>query len=286
MAMTGMRPGAPDSETALGRQMPQGTEGSPVSDAQDSVSEMRTRLRKYWDADAPTYDRSSKHVPHTAAERAAWTEALLRHMPPAPARVLEVGAGTGFLSVILAECGYQVTAVDFAPSMLDILNAKAARAGVEIEVVESAAETPPPGPFDVVVERMLLWTLPDPAEALEVWRGVAPRGRLLSFGRLWDGDRLEAARARSRHIVGRFRHEPPEHHAPYPAWFSGSNGTPRPHPEYVVNTIESAGWHGVRLERLRDVEWAHALSAPIPLRLLGMPPEFAVIADAIAGAPR
>src|ERR671935_1319582 len=110
--MTGMRPGSPVSETALEH---------PVSDAQDSLSELRARLRKYWDDDAPTYDRSPKHVPHTAAQRAVWTAALLRHMPPAPARVLEVGAGTGFLSVILAECGYQVTAVDFAPSMLDIL---------------------------------------------------------------------------------------------------------------------------------------------------------------------
>jgi SAM-dependent methyltransferase len=281
--MTGMRPGSRDSETVLERE-PQGTDGSPVSDAHDGVSEMRTRLREYWDADAPTYDRSPKHVAHTAAQRAAWTAALLRHMPPAPARVVEVGAGTGFLSVILAECGYQVSAVDFAPSMLNILSAKAARADVEIEVVESSAETPPPGPFDAVVERMLLWTLPEPAEALEAWRDVAPRGRLLSFGRLWDGDRLEAAHARSRSIVGRLRREPPEHHAPYPAWFSGSNGKPRPHPEYVVETIESAGWHGVRLERLRDVEWAQALSAPIPLRLLGMPPEFAVIADAVESA--
>jgi SAM-dependent methyltransferase len=280
-----MRPGSRDSETALEREMHPRME-APVSDAHDRVSEMRTRLRKYWDADAPTYDRSPKHVPHTAAQRAAWTAALLRHMPPAPARVVEVGAGTGFLSVILAECGYQVTAVDFSSRMLEILRAKAARAAVEIEVVESSAETPPPGPFDTVVERMLLWTLPDPAEALEAWRDVAPRGRLLSFGRLWDGDRLEAARARSRHIVGRLRREPPEHHAPYPVWLPGLNDAPRPHPEYVIETIESAGWQGVRLERLRDVEWAQALSAPIPLRLLGMPPEFGVIADAVAAAPR
>jgi SAM-dependent methyltransferase len=207
-------------------------------------------------------------------------------MPPPPARVVEVGAGTGFLSVILAEFGYQVTAVDFSSRMLEILRAKAVRAAVGIEIIESAAETPPPGPFDVVVERMLLWTLPDPAGALEAWKAVAPRGRLLSFGRLWAGDRLEAACERSRGIVWRLRHEPPEHHAPYPASFWESNGRVRPHPEYVVEVIERAGWHGVRLERLRDVEWAQALTTPIPLRLLGMPPEFAVVADALVDAPR
>ena len=116
-----------------------------------SPPEIRETLRRYWDDDAPTYDLSLEHVAHTAAQRAAWAAVLRRHLPPPPARGIDIGAGTGFLSLILAKLGYLVTAVDFSPRMLEVVSAKAGRAGVEVEVVEALAETPPPGPFDAVV---------------------------------------------------------------------------------------------------------------------------------------
>ena len=49
--------------------------------------------------------------------------------------------------------------------------------------------------------------------------------------------------------------------------------------------IEAAGWQRVRLERLHDVEWTQVLATPLSLRLLGVTPEFAVVADALAVAP-
>jgi SAM-dependent methyltransferase len=39
-------------------------------------------------------------------------EFLLTHLPPRPARVLEVGCGAGKLSLALAAVGYEVTAID------------------------------------------------------------------------------------------------------------------------------------------------------------------------------
>src|SRR6266487_402337 len=56
-------------------------------------------VRRFWDADAATYDRSPDHGAATPTERAAWSAALARLLPPAPARVLDAGAGTGFLSL-------------------------------------------------------------------------------------------------------------------------------------------------------------------------------------------
>ena len=113
-------------------------------------------VRRYWNADSAVYDDVPHHHPTAPAERAAWTAALAGLLPPAPSRVLDCGAGTGFLSIAVAQLGHRVTALDLSPGMLSRLRAKAEASGVEVEVVEGGAEQPPPGEFDVVIERHLL----------------------------------------------------------------------------------------------------------------------------------
>jgi SAM-dependent methyltransferase len=242
-------------------------------------------LRSYWDTDAATYDLAPEHVAQTAAQRAAWTAAVKRLLPPPPARVLDVGAGTGFLSLTLARLGHDVTALDISREMLARLRAAAEAESLEVEAVEGSAEEPPQGPFDAVVERLVLWTLPDPWEALRRWREVVPQGRLVSFGGVWASrDRLTALRGRIRSYVRRARGNPPEHHAPYDAAVLRSLPLGYgPSPSALVDAVEAAGWRGVRLERLWDVEWAQSLALSPAERLLGVVPEFAIVAD--AGAP-
>ncbi|MGD0945763.1 MAG: hypothetical protein ABR972_16065 [Acidimicrobiales bacterium] len=67
---------------------------------------LEQQVREYWDVDAATYDRSPGHNPQTRLETAVWAATLRRFLPPPPARVLDVGAGTGFLSLLLAREGY------------------------------------------------------------------------------------------------------------------------------------------------------------------------------------
>lgn len=246
------------------------------------MGDLHDRLRRYWDEDAATYDLAPEHVVQTRAQRAAWDAVLTRLLPDAPARVLDVGAGTGFLALPLARLGHRVTAVDLAPAMLERLRAEAAAAGLEIEVVAGPAETPPPGPFDVVVERLLLWTLPDPAAALRAWRAVAPGGRAVSFGSTWGAGRgLDSLRERARNRWHRLRRPVPEHHAPYDQDlidglpFRGG-GVP---PARVAEALAAAGWGPVRVERLREIERARAGAMQPVERLLGVPEQFAVVAD-------
>jgi len=238
-------------------------------------------IRRYWDADAATYDLSPKHRPRSPLVQATWTAALERLLPPAPARVLDCGAGTGFLSLIAARLGYHVTAVDVSTAMLERLEASARAEGLDVEVVVGSADEPPSG-FDAVMERHLLWTLPDPRATLAAWRAAAPTGRLVLAETLWGSvDRTERLRTKARRARRRLTPgaEQPEHHAEYTADMRRSlplqGGTT---PTRLVELAVQAGWTVPRVERLRDIEWAERRELPAVDRLIGVTPRFAVVA--------
>lgn len=240
-------------------------------------------VRRYWDEDSEVYDGVPNHHPTDPAELAAWSAALAATLPAPPAEVLDCGAGTGFLSLIMAREGHRVTALDVSSRMLERLAHKAAGEGLEIRVVQASAEEPPPGPFDVVMERHLLWTLPDPVAALRAWRAVAPAGRLVLVEGLWGRvDPSERLRGRARDLLARARRQHYEgHHAPYPvelrtAMPLGEGTTP----SQLVELAAEAGWRDPQLVRLRDVEWAATVRLPLPERFLGASPRFLVTARA------
>ena len=246
------------------------------------MTDVENEVRSYWNVDAATYDDARSHSPRSALDRAAWTAALLRFLPSPPARVLDVGAGTGFLTLLLARQGYLVTAVDLAPRMLELLRDKADQRGLTVSTVEASATGPPKEAFDAVVERHLLWTVPDPGAALAAWREAAPTGRLVLFESMWGsvGGAGERMRGRGRELLRQVRGVPPDHHAEYDvalrAQLPLGRGTS---PERLVEEVESSSWGPARVERLRDVEWATRLGfRSVFDRALGVPPRFAVIA--------
>ena len=246
------------------------------------ATDLEREVRDYWDVDAATYDRSPGHNPQTAVEIAVWAASLRRLLPPPPARVLDVGAGTGFLSLLLAREGYRVTALDLAPGMLARLGDKAQSRDLDLTLVEANAADPPRDGFDAVVERHVVWTLPEPAQALDAWREAAPEGRLVLVESVWGSSAgaEEQLRSAARDLLRRIRNTPSDHHREYdPEVVSklpfGSGASP----EMLVRLVESTSWGPARLERLRDVEWATARALPTVLdRLVGVPPRFAVVA--------
>jgi ubiquinone/menaquinone biosynthesis C-methylase UbiE len=144
---------------------------------------VKQHVAAHWDRRAPHFDEDFGHSIRTLAERAAWDRILEvvltgRGMLEA----LDVGCGTGFLSFELAARGHRVIGVDFAPAMLAEARRKAAERSAPIRFEEADAERLPfpPGGFDLVISRHLLWTLPHPEAAIREWiRVLRPGGRLV-----------------------------------------------------------------------------------------------------------
>lgn len=154
-------------------------------------------VRSYWEAQAATFDDEPDHGLLDPSVRDAWQRLLCEFLPPAPANVIDLGCGTGTLSVLLAESGYRVRGLDLATAMVTAAMEKAQAACVLAEFQQGDASDPPfePASADVVLSRHVLWAMPDPSVALGRWcRLLRPDGRLLLIeGRWFTGAGIHAA---------------------------------------------------------------------------------------------
>ena len=153
---------------------------------------VKQSVAAHWGRRAAHFDEDFGHSIRTPAERAAWNRVFeLAIGGGAGLDALDVGCGTGILSLELAKRGHNVTGIDFAPQMLDLARQKATAAHVDIRFDEGDAEALPypPGRFDLVITRHVLWTLPHPEAAIDEWiRVLRPGGRLAVI----DGQSLVA----------------------------------------------------------------------------------------------
>src|SRR5437868_12109336 len=136
----------------------------------DNVKE---QVAAHWNRRAAGFDADFGHSIRTAAERAAWDRILDLVVGGPQAKTsldaLDVGCGTGFLSLELAGRGHRVTGLDFAPQMLAEARRKAAsEQGLAVRFEEGDAEALrfSDASFDLVMTRHVLWTLPHPEAAL------------------------------------------------------------------------------------------------------------------------
>ncbi|GBD29730.1 Demethylmenaquinone methyltransferase [bacterium HR32] len=136
---------------------------------------------RYWDQRAQDYDLEPQHVFCSEEERGFWVGLLGELCRGRPSVVLDVGTGTGFLALMLAELGHAVTGVDLSTRMLDQARIKADRQGVRLDLREAPAERTglPAGTFDLVISRHVLWNVLDPALALQEWVRVTRPGGLV-----------------------------------------------------------------------------------------------------------
>ena len=99
-------------------------------------------------------------------------------------KILDVGCGTGFFTILLAKQGHNVTGTDLTPDMIENARNLAKEEGTECEfqVMDAEHLSFPDQSFDVVISRNLTWTLPEAAQAYKEWsRVLKPGGLLLNF---------------------------------------------------------------------------------------------------------
>ena len=144
---------------------------------------VKQQVAAHWSRRAAHFDQDFGHSIGSPEERAAWDRIFDLVLPREKALdVLDVGCGTGFLSLELAARGHRATGIDFAPAMLAIARQKAAERSLPVRFEEGDAEALPfgPGAFDLVVTRHVLWTLPHPKAAIDEWlRVLRPGARLV-----------------------------------------------------------------------------------------------------------
>ncbi|MEY9904898.1 ubiquinone/menaquinone biosynthesis C-methylase UbiE [Catenulispora sp. MAP12-49] len=113
-------------------------------------------------------------------ERERTKELLLRELPPAPARILDVGGGPGIYAAWLASLGHQVTLIDPVARHLE---QAAEYATFTVEAGDARTLSAPDASVEAVLMLGPLYHLPDPADraqALREAKRVAKPGGLIA----------------------------------------------------------------------------------------------------------
>ena len=143
--------------------------------------ERKERIVNYWEKRSDSFLVQKRQELHSAmAER--WMKEIRGQLPEGKKlRILDVGCGAGFFSILLAKEGYQVTGIDLTPDMIKNARLLAEEEKVSCEFQVMDAENPEfqEETFDVVISRNLTWTLPHVQHAYQEWIRVLKKGGIL-----------------------------------------------------------------------------------------------------------
>jgi ubiquinone/menaquinone biosynthesis C-methylase UbiE len=143
-----------------------------ISDFKTKAWQNADKAKKYSKATGSTTDLS-----YLLAERYL---DVLGQYAPAGGKVLDMGCGTGVISLALADRGYQVTAVDVSKEMLEQLEQSIGDRSIELSQGDIFALPVPDGAFDAIISRWVLPHFPQwPLAVIEAAKKLKPSGALL-----------------------------------------------------------------------------------------------------------
>ena len=160
------------------------------------MAELLEEIQRYWSTRTEGYSQVN-YKELLGMQRGNWLAVLKEHFPgkaKEELKILDVGTGPGFFPIILAEDGYQVTAVDYTPEMLEKArenlkeNAGDCMHRVSFCRMDAQNLEFEDHCFDVVISRNLTWNLENPALAYQEWyRVLKNHGVLMNFDANWYG---------------------------------------------------------------------------------------------------
>lgn len=138
-------------------------------------------ITDYWMKRSDSFsDLRSKEL--SSSKKILWTNELNKHISnDRRQKILDIGCGAGFFSIILAEQGHEVTGVDLTTSMIEQAQIQAKLNNVEVDFLVMDAERLlfDDEEFDIIVTRNVTWNLPNPSNAYQEWHRVLKKGGTL-----------------------------------------------------------------------------------------------------------
>ncbi len=246
-------------------------------------------ISKYWDWRSQTYTNGTTGF--REEEKSIWRQALNPFLKCSKdLKILDVGTGPGFLALILAEMGHRVTGVDISEGMLEKARDNARAMNLDVNFRHADGERLPfeDESFDLLVNRHLLWTLPNPDEAIADWvRVINQDGRILSIDGAWFDPSLcasfrrglsKAASLISEQKLSSLNSAFENYYNPIRKelpMYSQSK------PDQICSVFKEAGLCNVSFEYLREIQKFQDSSASILQRIAHPKPTFLVTGEKV-----
>ncbi len=140
---------------------------------------------QFWGESARGYKDGVKKELENRRHSDKWIQKILDNAPmKEKLRILDIGTGPGFFTINLSRLGHDVTGIDVSREMVMVARENAAEQGVkcDFKVMNANQLEFSDNTFDLIINRVVTWTLPDLYECYREWRRVlAPNGRLVVF---------------------------------------------------------------------------------------------------------
>ncbi len=146
---------------------------------------MYEEIEDSWTVDSGDYDDIIQKQLSNRRDVEHWEKELEEILGKKPLRVLDIGCGPGFLTIILSRLGHSVKAIDGSAGMVEKAVRNIQKEEIAACVSREDAVTLPDeenSSYDVLISRDVIWTLYNPEKAFLRWKEVLkPGGRLIYY---------------------------------------------------------------------------------------------------------
>ena len=145
---------------------------------------IKPRISRYWTNRADSFFALRQHE-LDSPKASKWLSEIRKKIgDKKPLKILDVGCGPGYFTVLLGLEGHDVTGIDLTEAMIDKARKLIGMNGpydCELQAIVMDGENLDfcDESFDVIITRNLTWTLPHPVQAYSEWYRVLKKGGIL-----------------------------------------------------------------------------------------------------------